>query len=64
MSQQCTFLSTPEHYALEVSPMRAPWVFLLWWAHYVGGLVGLVGPWSGWLLGPALCRGLWLATPC
>ena len=28
-------------------------------AGYVGGLVGLVGPWSSWLPGPALCGGCW-----
>ena len=37
--------------------MRAAWVFLLWWADYVGDLVGFVGPWSVWLPGPALCGG-------
>ena len=37
--------------------MWAAWVLLLWQADYVGGLFGLVGPWSSWLSGPALCRG-------
>lgn len=26
----------------------------------MGSLVGMAGPWSGWLLGPALCEGCWL----
>ena len=26
----------------------------------VDALVGMAGPWSSWLLGPALCRGYWL----
>ena len=51
MSKHCTPLLSPELYALEVSPIMAACVFLLWWSNYVGGLVGFVGPWSGWLLG-------------
>ena len=43
-----------------VPSKRAAWVFLLWWADYVGGLVGLVGPESGWLPGLASCRCYWL----
>ena len=34
-----------------VSPMRAVWVLLLWWADYRG---------QSSRLGPALCRGCWL----
>lgn len=26
----------------------------------VDALVGMAGPWSSWLLGPASCRGYWL----
>ena len=26
----------------------------------MGSLIGLVVPWSGWLPGPAVCRGCWL----
>ena len=37
-----------------VPPGRAAWILLLWWADYVRGLVGLVGPLSGWLPDPAL----------
>lgn len=48
MSQQCTPLSSPELYVLEVSPL---WVLLLWQVDYMGNLIGLVGLWSIWLSG-------------
>lgn len=31
--------------------MRVVWVLLLFQAVYVGGLVGLLGPWSSWYPG-------------
>ena len=34
-------------------------VLFLLWADYVCGLLGLDGPWSGWLSGPNLCGGCW-----
>ena len=57
VSQQCAPFLSPKLYALGVLPIRPAWVLPLWQADYVGGLLGLVGPWSGWLLGPALCGG-------
>ena len=48
------------------SSKRATCIFLLWGTDYVGGLVGFVSPWSGWLPGlPALCgsSGCCLAEP-
>ena len=40
--------------------MSALWVFLLCYADYVGSLVNLVGPQSGWLPCLALHGGCWL----
>ena len=36
------------------------WCFFCGELTIVGSLVGMAGPWSGWLLGPALCEGCWL----
>lgn len=53
MSQQCTPLSSPELYVLEVLPL---WVLLLWQVDYMGNLIGLVGLWSIWLSGHIFWR--------
>ena len=60
MCRSCALASYPPSCMFQGSPKRAAWVFLLWWADYVGGLVGLVGPESGWLPGLASCRCYWL----
>ena len=44
----------PQAICSRVPPKRAARVFLLQWADYAGGLVGLVSPECGWLPGLAL----------
>ena len=56
-SHQCTPFSSLELYAPGVPPVWVAWALLLCGLTTVGGLVGLVGPWSGWMPGPALCGG-------
>ena len=56
----CLYCALPSHHASYMLPKRSVWVLLLWWADYVGALVGLVGLWPSWLLGPALCGCCWL----
>ena len=55
-SKQHTSFFSPKLYALEVSPVRAMQVLLLCWSDCVDNLVDFIGPWSGWLPGPVLCR--------
>lgn len=39
--------------------MRAACALLLWWDAYVGGLVGWLGFWSGWLPELDFCGSYW-----